>query len=256
MVIRLMHVGLGLAFILGMQCTSSDRARQNANIRPPEMNNPYFQSFRNRGIKYILFEHMPATSASPDTIELDQFGNVIKITGPYERENRDYDRNGYLVRRLVRSDFTVHCLARYSAHGDTLIQSWREFESRDWDLRGDTTTKQREVNFFIFDERGRIILESKDGFGPLNYVYSGDKLLSKEVEIKRENDDQFHTIKVAEFTYDAAGDLTKIRYADGEQREDIFYYSHGILDSCEQIRKGFMGALRDRYRCRYIYNSD
>lgn len=107
------NVALVILMIIVTQCTTKDRARTQVIILPPEMSDPYLQSFRNKNIKFIVLDRIGERNPRPDTIELDGWGNVIAITGPYEREKRAYDTNGFLVKRRISSDFSVQYIARY-----------------------------------------------------------------------------------------------------------------------------------------------
>ena len=221
---------------------------------PPEFSDPYLQSFRNKNIKYVISERLEAKDLYPDTIELDQQGNIVRIRRWGEEERRTYDSNGILLRWWLRSDITLHYIAKYSVHGDTLVQLWRKLNSHVWDLGSDTTTRPYEVNFFVLDKSGRITQSSRDGFGPTIYIYSKNKLVRKEIEIKRNNEDEFHWEKTAEYAYDDNQEIKtmKIILHDGRE-EDIFYFSAGLIDSCKITSYKDYGTFQARYKYRYVY---
>jgi hypothetical protein len=165
----------------------------------------------------------------------------------------EYDVNGFLIRRLVRSDFAVQSIAQYSVRGDTLVQSWRELKSHDWKLRGDTSTVGRlEVNLFVFNKEGKITHEFSDRHGLVIYIYSKGKLVSKEIEIRRNNEEKFHVEKIAEFKYDKGGQIAQINF-NSVNREKHFFFSAGLLDSCHVAGHHGSESWIERYKCRYVY---
>ncbi|MGC3945589.1 MAG: hypothetical protein QM762_13900 [Chryseolinea sp.] len=179
---------------------------------PPELSDPYLESFRDKGIKYVISEKLGrATDPFPDTIQLDRLGNVQRIRRYGEEERRAYNDSNFLVRRWLRSDVTVQYDIRYSMLGDTLVQSWRELNSRNWDSHQDTSGRQRDVNLFVFDPAGRIAHEFTDGVGPVDYIYDKNILVRKETLIRRNNEEDFHMETVADFKYDDLGKIKFIR---------------------------------------------
>jgi hypothetical protein len=249
----LKNIALAILVLVIVQCGSKDNLKSPVTISPPELSDPYLQSFRNKNIKYIIFERLGRVKDPyPDTIELDHRGNIVRIHRSGEEEKREYDGNDFLIRRWLRSDVTVQYLARYSIHGDTLVQSWREFKSGDWDLRYDTTTRPHDINYFIFGLNGRVTHEFIDGSGPMIYIYSKNKLIRKEIEQRRNDEDEFSLEKAAEFEYDDLEEIktVKSRLLDGQDSEYRFYFSTGLLDSCQY--RAYQ-TLEERYKCRYVY---
>ena len=239
--------------IVALQCGRKEQVQSGVTISPPEFSNPYLQSFRNKNIKHIISERLgPTKDPYPDTIDFDRRGNIVRIKRSGEEEKRAYDANDFLVRRWQTSDVTVQYIARYSVHGDTLVQSWRKLNSRDWHLQGDTTTRPHEINYFVFDRAGRIIQEFIDGSGPLTYVYSKNKLVQKEIEQRRNDEDDFKLVIAAEFDYDDFGNImtVKSRLLDGQESEYVYYYSKALLDSGHFY---VYRSLEERYRYKYIY---
>lgn len=238
--------------IVAVQC-SGEKAQNGVLILPPEFSDPYFQSFRNKKIKHIISERLDRVRIPHnDTIDFDRRGNVVRIKRYGEEEKRAYDTNDFLVRRWQRSDIAVQYIARYFIHRDTLVQSWRELNSSDWDLQGDTTTTTHDVNSFVFDRNGRIAYEFLDGSGPMIYIYSKNKLVRKEIEQRRNDQDEFNIERAAEFVYDARGDIKTIisRMLDGQDSQHNFYFSNGLLDSSHYLRSK---SIEERYRYRYVY---
>ena len=255
----LRNICLLILTLIGVQCGSKEKVQTGVANLPPEFNDPYLQSFRNKNIRYAISERLSLTrDPYPDTIDFDQRGNIVRIRRYGGEEKRAYDSNDFLVRRWERSDVTMQYIARYSVHGDTLIQSWRELNSHDWELRGDTTSEPHEVNYFVFDQNGRVIQEFNDGFGPMNYVYSDGKLVRKEIEMRQNNDDNFHLERTTEVTYDSNGEIQKLKLSQLNSRdpERLFYFSKGLLDSCTVTSVREEGSRRVRYRYRYIYIID
>lgn len=246
-------VALVILTVFIAQCTVKDRSSDQVTILPPELSDPYLQSFRNKNIRFIVFERIGEVNSRPDTIELDSRGNIISITGPYEREKRAYDSNGFLVKRWIFSDFSVLYIARYTVRGDTLIQTLRECNSRDWNLQGDTTTRLHKVNFFLLDSEGRVTQEFDDGFGPLMYIYSQGKLVRKEMEVSRNNDNEFHWETSAEYNYYENGEIKDIREFDRPKKEFLFFFSEGLLDSSRVTRYIQDITSHNRYKYRYVY---
>lgn len=89
-------VALVVLMVVVAQCTVKDKRSNQVTILPPELSDPYLQSFRNKNIRFIVFERIGEIDPRPDTIELDVHGNVVSITGPYEREKRAYDARDFL----------------------------------------------------------------------------------------------------------------------------------------------------------------
>jgi hypothetical protein len=242
-----------ILMIVAVQCGSREKVQTGVVFLPPELSDPYLQSFRNKNIKYITSERLGRLKDPyPDTIDFDRRGNIVRIKRYGEEEKRAYDANDFLVRRWQRSDVTVQYIARYSIHGDTLVQSWRELNSRDWDLRGDTITRPHKVKSFVFDRNGRLIHEFIDGSGPMIYIYSKNKLVRKEIEQRRNDENEFSVERTAEFDYDDLGEIktVKSRLLDGQDSEYLFYFSKGLLDSC-QYR--VYQSLEQRYKYQYVY---
>lgn len=247
--------GLALIVLLVViiQCTTNDKHNAGRVVFPPEFSDPYLQSFRNKNIKFIVFERIGEINPRPDTIELDRKGNVVNITGPYEREKRAYDANGFLVKRRIFSDFSVQYIARYSVRGDTLIQTMRECNSRDWNLQGDTTTRPHKVNFFVIDNDGRVIQEFNDRFGLLMYIYSQGKLVRNENEISLNNTDEFRWETTAKYSYYDNGEIKDVRVQEGYHRDHIFYFSKGFVDSSLVTWHTRGESFSDRYKYRYVF---
>ncbi|MFD0998576.1 hypothetical protein ACFQ21_04630 [Ohtaekwangia kribbensis] len=246
-------VALVVLMVVVAQCTVKDKRSNQVTILPPELSDPYLQSFRNKNIRFIVFERIGEIDPRPDTIELDVHGNVVSITGPYEREKRAYDARDFLVKRMMFSDFSVQYIARYSVRGDTLIQTMRECNSRDWNLHGDTTTRPYKVNFFVLDSEGKVTQEFDDGFGPLMYIYSESKLVRKEIEVSLNSDDEYHWETTAEYNYYENGEIKDIKEFDRLKKEFLFFFSKGLLDSSRVTRYIQDMASHNRYKYRYIY---
>jgi hypothetical protein len=246
-------IASAMLMITAVQCSEKQRETTERTITPPELSDPYLQSFRNKNIKFIVLERIGDKNPRPDTIELDGWGNVINITGPYERENRAYDATGFLVKRRVSSDFSVQYIARYLVRGDTLVQTVREYNSSDWNLQGDTTTRSHKVNFFVLDSQGRVTQEFDDGFGPLMYIYSQGKLMRKEIEVSRNNDEEFHWETIAEYSYYENGEIKSVKAKEGYHRHHVFYFSKGFLDSSQVTWHTRGGSFQDRYKYWYVY---
>jgi hypothetical protein len=247
------NIASAVLLVMVVQCTLKQPDSGEVKILPPEFSDPYLECFRDKNIRLIVFERMGEIDPRPDTIELDVKGNIVNITGPYERERRAYDSNGFLVKRRIFSDFSVQYIARYLVRGDTLIQAWRECNSRDWNLRGDTTTRPYKVNFFVLDSHGRVTQEFDDGFGPLMYIYSQGKLMHKEIEVSRNNDGEFHWEIIAEYSYYENGEIKSVKAKEGYHRDHLFYFSKGFLDSSRVTWHTRGGSFQDRYKYRYVY---
>jgi len=243
--------------IVGIQCGRRDDTRSEAIVLAPELSDPYFQSFRNKNIKYALLEQIGPRDWR-DTLEFDRRGNVVRIRRYGEEEKRTYDEKDFLVRRRVMSDIAQHYIARYSIHGDTLVQIWRELKTLDWDLRdGDTATIWPNiVNFFIFDQNGKVIEEYGESQDASTYVYSKNTLTHKEIEIRRGYEDEFHVERIAEYSYDSKDKIKKIRLHSlhpPEEEEQLIYFSGGVPDSCRVTWKRKTELRQERYKYRYVY---
>jgi hypothetical protein len=87
-----------------------------------------------------------------------------------------------------------------------------------------------------------------DGSGPLIHIYSKNKLVRKEIEQRRNDEDEFHVERAAEFDYDDHGEIkqTKSRLLNGRE-EYLYYFSTGLLDSghitSNQEYGSFSGAI-------------
>jgi hypothetical protein len=252
----LKNSALVILMIVVAQCGSKGDVQIVTSL-PPEFSDPYLQSFRNKNLKYVLSERIIGTKAlDPDTIELDRRGNIVRIAGPNGREKRAYDVNNFLVRRRLSSDIVENYIARYSIRGDTLFQSWRELNSNDWNLHGDTTTRPYKFKIFVFNQNGKVIHEFNEQFGLINYIYKKDILSYKEFEIRRDNEEEFHAEKFAEFTYDHNGEIEQIKLLDERLDEGIekkFFYSTGLLDSSQITYPREYLLRQERYKYRYIY---
>lgn len=228
-------------------------------MSPPELSDPYLQSFRNKKIKYVISERLEVKDFYPDTIEFDRQGNIVRIRHTRiwgDEERRAYDSSGFLVRRWLRSDVVLQYIARYSIKGDTLVQSWRELKSHDWDLSGDTTSMPREVDHYIFDQKGKLIHGSdEDHGGPIIHIYSNNKLVRKEIEVRINDEDEFHKETTAEYEYDVNGEIQKIKLFNtlyGSQQ--VFYFSSGLIDSCHITTTRYDDRPRlERFGYRYVY---
>ncbi|MGC3945588.1 MAG: hypothetical protein QM762_13895 [Chryseolinea sp.] len=233
-----------------LSCNNKQTAANRRTIYPPEFSDPYLEAFRGKNIKFIVSE--PPLS---DTIEFDRRGNLVRIKKYGQEEKRAYDSNNFLIRRWIRSDFTKQYTVRYSNHGDTLIQIWRELNSNDWILRNDTTSFPHEVDHFVFDKSGRIIQEFDDGFGPVRYVYSHGKLSRKEAEVRRNNEDEVHLEVIADYAYSTNGQLQRftLQELDSRDVERRFFFLNGLLDSSSVTSVKGDGIRLQQYRHRYVY---
>lgn len=212
------------------------------SIFPIEFNDPYLNSFRGKNIKYVIMERQDRQS-SPDTIELDNAGNIIRIKSWWSTELRSYDSIGFLQRLRHRSDITLNYILRYSLKGDTLQQTWREINSPEWNLDSDTSSTTHHVLFFICDGKGRIATEI-DGESLIKYIYVDDLLVKKATY----NGYPLKLFHGWQYDYDSNFVLKRIVRTFENQEQEITNFLDGLPYSGNSVQSG------GQYKYRYVYN--
>lgn len=218
---------------------------REAKFLPVEYSDPYFESFRGKAIKYVIVQNVETgLNAIPDTIELDQSGNIIRINSPYFTEKRSYSANNFLERRWHRSDVTANYIVRYSAKRDTLVQCWRTVSPTDWQMGRDTVSSILWKVFLRYNKEGRVIEEHDARLNHLSkYIYQSGKLIRKDVYNLHPNGYSHSWV----YDYDERDRLQRITQLADQKELEVFYYSSGLLDSSITRLRGSERVLRYSY---------
>jgi hypothetical protein len=254
--IRIQIILVVFVATLSVGCGTTDtRSSSDMFLPPPEDSDPFLKSLRGKGIHFVILYQLDGRDQRNDTIQLDPDGRIIKITGPFDRERREYDSAGFLTRRWVSSDYTIHFSLRYSIRSDSLVEIWREYNSADWHLRGDTTTSFYRSNLYVYDRMQRVIKGPDEGWRQVDYVYIDDRLTLKKAEVQRTGEER-HVEVAAKYTYHNDGEIAKIEITsiDRPGKRNIIYFSNGLPDSCRFIYTSNHGwSSETRYRYRYVF---
>jgi outer membrane protein assembly factor BamB len=208
---------------------------------------PYLDSFRGRGIKYMI-SFDPHGYSYTDTTTFDSSGNIVHSKGFGLIGRKAYDSLNFITHLLTINDIPSNYLIEYSFNKDgDLVQVWNRVNHLNWSLDDSDIGKAERAVKFDLDKERRIAQEidtTSNEYTQFNYGEEGC-LVSKEVySINSKN-----LLKKWEYFYDqkVPSKLSKINLSGTSHGSVLVqYFSDGLLDSIATIN----GHLT---KYRYIY---
>jgi hypothetical protein len=129
------------------------------NSRLAYYQDPFLDSFRGRGIKYMLSFDSEDT-LNVDTVTFDSIGGISRLRAYGLKERRAYDSLNFIRRKLQINDIPVNYLFKY--HFDRkgyLIQEWIKIPHLNWSYsNNEIDTIVRTVKYKL-DAGGKVIEE-------------------------------------------------------------------------------------------------
>ncbi|HEY9005060.1 MAG TPA: hypothetical protein VIM75_02955 [Ohtaekwangia sp.] len=197
---------------------------------------PFLDSFRDKGIKYIL-SYDPDDSLDVDSATLDSSGNIVRLRSFGLKERRSYDSLHFIKRVLQINDIPSNHFMRYYFDKDGfLVQEWNHIQHLRWSFNeADIDTVTRVIKFEI-DKTGLIVNEIDKGANEYTqFVYNDDKnLVAKEVYSIVPKRLRYKWL----FLYEKSHKLKRIDLDEGGRSVLSHYYTDGLLDSSVDNQNG------------------
>jgi len=200
------------------------------NRRLSYYQDPFLDSFRDKGIKYIL-SYDPDDSLDVDSAALDSSGNIVRLRSFGLKERRSYDSLHFIKRVLQINDIPSNHWMRYYFDKDgLLVQEWNHIGHLEWSFnKSDIDTVTRLVKFEI-DKTG-VILSEIDSAANERAVFVYDKdetLIAKQIYSIAPKELQANW----QFIYDKDNNWLKRIDLNGSRRTMLsHFYTNGLLDS-------------------------
>ncbi|MBX2966609.1 MAG: hypothetical protein KF845_10715 [Cyclobacteriaceae bacterium] len=191
---------------------------------------PYAESFYSKGLKFQI--GVRSNEIAQDTIEFDQYGNIIRTRQYWSQQFFSYDSLRYPTRLLTINDAPSNYVVTYGREDNILLQYWFEVNHNKWeiDLVRDLNSKPDMVVQHELDRRG-LIGESKDLMRNkrATYKYNEQKSLTEKHIYSMKNGELLAYWK---YEYGDNHLISRIQVQEGGKTSFIHYFStDGLLDS-------------------------